>query len=208
MVVAAVAALAVAALTALVVAHPFLAADAAVARAVQATDWGPATLLFAALTWVGFFTTSVIVEGVLFVLVLLLNRPAWRLVAASVPLAGWTVGLGRLVLRPRPTLDDVLRVTERHTSPSYPSGHVVFFATVGALLMLCLGRRYLPRRARPLGWALVTLVVAAGAIGRIYAGAHWPSDVLAGLLLATAWLALVAAVPWRSERASERAAPA
>jgi undecaprenyl-diphosphatase len=201
-VVAATAAVALGTLTGLVVAHPFMAVDAAVERAVQATDWGPLTQLFAALTWVGFFTTSVVVEGVLFGLVLLLNRPAWRLVAASAPLSAWTMGLGRLVLRPRPTLDDVLRVTERHTSPSYPSGHVVFFATVGVLLMLCLGRRYLPRRARPLGWTLVALVVAAGGIGRIYAGAHWPSDVLAGLLLATAWLALVAAVPWLSDRAA------
>jgi undecaprenyl-diphosphatase len=183
-----------------VVTHPFLAPDAALERAVQATDWGPLAHLFAALTWVGFFTSSVIVEGVLLALVLVLNRPAWRLFAASVPLAAWTVGLGRLVHRPRPTLDDVLRVTEHHTSPSYPSGHVVFFATVGALLMLCLGRRYLPRRAQPLGWALVALVVAAGAIGRLYAGAHWPSDVLASLLLATTWLALVAAVPWLSDR--------
>jgi len=65
--------------------------------------------------------------------------------------------------------------------------------------MLCLGHRYLPRWALPIGWALVGAVVLAVGLDRIYVGAHWPSDVLAGILIATSWLALVVSVHWISD---------
>ena len=84
---AATAAVFLAVLTALVVAHPIPAPDAALERAVQAADWGPLALAFRFLSWVGAFLNSVIVLAALTALVLLLNRPAWRLLAASLPLA-------------------------------------------------------------------------------------------------------------------------
>jgi membrane-associated phospholipid phosphatase len=46
----------------------------------------------------------------------------------------------------------------------------------------------------------VALVLATG-VDRIYGGAHWPSDVLAGMLIATAWLAFVLSFRWISARA-------
>jgi membrane-associated phospholipid phosphatase len=37
-------------------------------------------------------------------------------------------------------------------------------------------------------------------LDRISVGAHWPSDVLAGTLIATAWLTFVVSVRWISDR--------
>jgi membrane-associated phospholipid phosphatase len=67
-------------------------------------------------------------------------------------------------------------------------------------LMLCLGHRYLPRWARPVGWAIVAAVVASVGLDRIYVGAHWPSDVLAGILIPIAWITFVLSIKWVSER--------
>jgi membrane-associated phospholipid phosphatase len=70
--------------------------------------------------------------------------------------------------------------------------------------MLCIGHRYLPRWAIPIGWVVVALTVIAVGLDRIYGGAHWPSDVLAGMLIAIAWLSLVTSIRWVSDAALAR----
>lgn len=77
----------------------------------------------------------------------------------------------------------------------------MFIVTLATVLMLCLGRRFLPSWAQPVGWALVVLIVFANGISRVYTGAHWPTDVMAGILIAVAWLAFVVSVKWISDRA-------
>jgi len=53
----------------------------------------------------------------------------------------------------------------------------------------------------------VAAIVLTVGIDRIYVGAHWPSDVLAGISLAVAWLALVTSLRWFSDRALEPSRP-
>jgi membrane-associated phospholipid phosphatase len=77
----------------------------------------------------------------------------------------------------------------------------MFVATVATVLMLGLGRRFLPRWAQAVGWALVVLVVLANAISRIYTGAHWPTDVLEGILISVAWLSFVVSLKWITDQA-------
>jgi undecaprenyl-diphosphatase len=67
--------------------------------------------------------------------------------------------------------------------------------------MVCFGNRFLPRWARPAGWVLVMMTAIACAISRVYTGTHWPTDVLAGMLIAIAWIALVLSVRWISDGA-------
>jgi membrane-associated phospholipid phosphatase len=52
----------------------------------------------------------------------------------------------------------------------------------------------------PIGWAGARGIVLSVGLDRIYVGAHWPSDVLAGMLIATAWLTFVLSVRWISDR--------
>jgi undecaprenyl-diphosphatase len=198
--VAILAALAVAAITTVVAMHPYLPADAAVERDVQATNWGPLALTFPFFSWIG-DAKGAVAEGIIFVAVLVFNRQAWRLAIAAGVTGVWYQVLSHLISRPRPTTAQVLQVTEHPGASSFPSGHTIFVTTLVTVLMLCFGYRFLPRWARPVGWVLVAMTVVACAISRIDTGAHWPSDVLAGILIATAWIAFVVSVRWISDRA-------
>ena len=105
---------------------------------------------------------------------------------------------------PPPTTAQVLQVTEHPGASSYPSGHTMFIVTVTVVLMLCFGHRFLPRWALAIGWALAALIVIANGISRIYTGAHWPSDVAGGILIASAWLSFWVSLGWVSRRALHR----
>lgn len=104
--------------------------------------------------------------------------------------------------RPRPpTADWALTAS----GAAFPSGHTTTSATVAALFCLALlgfrGRRAAVRRT---GAALaVTWAVVVG-VTRVYLGVHWPTDVLGGWLLASAFaLTGVAAVRFCSGRTSQ-----
>jgi undecaprenyl-diphosphatase len=198
--VAALCALAAAALALYVAGHPYIPADVTIEDDIQSINWGPLLLTFPILSWIGDFKGAAL-EAIIFVAILLVNRRAWILAAAASLTGLWYVVLSHVILRPRPTAAEVLRVTETPSASSFPSGHTMFVATVTTVLMLGLGRRFLPRWAQPVGWALVVLIVLANGISRIYTGAHWPSDVLGGILISIAWLSFVVSLNWISDRA-------
>jgi membrane-associated phospholipid phosphatase len=180
-------------LAAIVITHPYLSLDATIERDIQATNLGPLPLTFPFFSWLG-GPGGIPMQAVVVVLVLLLNRRAWMLALAGLAGGLWYLAIVNLVNRPRPAVGQILRVTEHPGSTSFPSGHLIFITISAAVLMLCLGYRFLPRWARPIGWALVGAIVVTVGLDRISVGAHWPSDVLAGVLIATAWLALVVSV--------------
>jgi undecaprenyl-diphosphatase len=186
-------------ITAVVVMHPYLQVDDTLDRDIQATNWGPLTVSFPILTWLG-GPGGIPMQIVVVLLVLLLNRRAWILALAALAGGLWYEVIVHLVNRPRPTVAQILRVTEHPGSTSFPSGHLIFITISASVLMLCLGHRYLPRWARPIGWVVVAGIVLDVGLDRIYGGAHWPSDVLAGALIAIAWLALVLSVRWITDR--------
>lgn len=193
-------ALAAAGLAVYVAGHPYIPADVTVEDDIQSINWGPLLLTFPIFSWIG-DAKGAILEGIVVVVILVVNRRAWILAVLSALTGAWYLLLSHVIIRPRPTRAQVLRVTEHPSASSFPSGHTMFVATVATVLMLCLGRRFLPRWAQPVGWALVVLVVVANAISRVYTGAHWPTDVLEGILISAAWLSFVVSLRWVSDRA-------
>ena len=189
---AAAAAVAAIVLSLYVAGHPYIPQDAAVERDVQSVDWGPLTYTFQFFSWIG-DAKGFVAEVMIFVAVLVLNRRAWLFAAAAALTGAWyELGI-HLVNRPRPTTAQVLQVTEHPGASSYPSGHTIFIVTVTVVLLVCLGYRFIRGRARIAGWVAVTLIVAANGIARMYTGAHWPTDVLGGILIAVAWLSFAGA---------------
>jgi undecaprenyl-diphosphatase len=88
--------------------------------------------------------------------------------------------------RPRPSI--VVPVVNA-VSSSFPSGHAMSAAIVYSTVA------YLAARLQKRSWArwLVMIaafsVVAAISISRLYLGVHYPSDVLAGIIVGLAWAA-------------------
>ena len=182
-------------LTLYVMGHPYIPQDAAFERDVQAVNWGPLDYAFRFFSWIG-DAKGLFAEIVIFIFIIFLNRRAWVFAAGAVLTGAIYEGLVILVHRPRPAVPQVLRVTEFPGGSSYPSGHTMFVVTVVTVLMVCLGSRYLPRLGRIVGWVVAAVLVGLNAIGRMDVGAHWPTDVLAGILLAVFWLSLLASIHW------------
>lgn len=183
--------------------NPFIPEDAAIERDIQATRWGPLALTFPVFSWIG-DAKGAVLEAIIFAAILVFNRRAWVIAAGAALTGAWYAMLAHLIVRPRPTTAQVLQVTEHPGASSYPSGHTMFIVTVTVVLMLCFGHRFLPRWALAIGWALAALIVIANGISRIYTGAHWPSDVAGGILIASAWLSFWVSLGWVSRRALHR----
>ncbi|NAZ83472.1 phosphatase PAP2 family protein [Kineococcus sp. R8] len=142
---------------------------------------------------VWFHTAGALALGLAF------RRGHRREAAAALVAGGAAAALSPLVKalagRPRPALDAGLTTA---TGGSYPSGHALASATVLLYLLALLlppAASRARRRWRRAAVAVVLLVVGAD---RLLVGAHWPSDVLAGWLLAGALVGTATAVARRA----------
>ena len=114
----------------------------------------------------------------------------FRLEALFLLLASSTYSLNtlvkRLMKRPRPTqeLATVVRVINE---PSFPSGHVMHYTNFFGMLIYLLATNWRSGRLR--NWLITICTSLIGLIGpsRIYLGAHWPSDVMAGYVYGGLW---------------------
>jgi undecaprenyl-diphosphatase len=118
---------------------------------------------------------------------MILRRPADALIVilSLIPLL---IGheLKDIVDRPRP---DYHLLGLEPQSFSFPSGHSVYGAIFGGLLIYLANGLVRSRLARR--WfqgCLVALILAMGA-SRVYLGVHWPSDVIGGFLFGVLALA-------------------
>ena len=115
-------------------------------------------------------------------------RDAAEVASAELFNLGVTMGAKSLVQRPRPWVayEGDLVCLQHVSSTSFPSGHTsTAFATATSLTLVY-----------PQWYVAVPAYLWAGAVGysRMYVGAHFPTDVLAGALLGTASAFVVHAV--------------
>lgn len=146
-------------------------------------------LLNEAVLFLGLFGQSKVMMAAAFLLALagwgLKKKDAWKtalffglcIFVSSV----FVLFLKDLIHRPRPLLMfSHLRLVGHAYGGSMPSGHATTFAAWAAFMIFFL------KRSKFL-WVFIAFL---GGVARVYQGAHYPSDVLAGwgLGLSTVWL--------------------
>jgi undecaprenyl-diphosphatase len=152
------------------------------------TGW--LTSALSVLTWLGstaFIIPLALAAGLYF----LIRRRTWQPLALLVAAVAGAIGLygivKPLVGRPRPPAAIWIG---HYTGAAFPSGHATQSAAFYAILALVLGAGLSIRR-RAVVWSAAALVVLVVGASRIYLGAHWLTDVLAGYALGATWVAIV-----------------
>jgi membrane protein DedA with SNARE-associated domain/membrane-associated phospholipid phosphatase len=118
-----------------------------------------------------------------------LRRRTWRplglLVAAYAGADLAFNAVKELVRRPRPPASILLKPV---AGSSFPSGHATQAVAVYGMLAALLATAT-PRWGRKVAaWTVAVVVVGLVGLSRLYLGAHWLTDVLAGWALGAAWL--------------------
>ena len=171
---------------------PYWGFDLTVTRAIQAIDvYGFGTVL-ETISWVGFPPQFAIVCGLLVVAVFLLGHrlEAGALLLDSLGACALWFASTRLIDRPRPSAD-LVRVGMEVHGGSFPSGHVLTIVAIFGFVVFLAYARLQPSWQRTLILIAFGLPIAVVGVARIYAGHHWPSDVLGGYMLGGMWMAIV-----------------
>src|SRR5436305_5673255 len=92
----------------------------------------------------------------------------------------------RLIKRPRPT-NELVTVVRVINEPSFPSGHVMHYINLFGLLTYLLATNWRSGRLRNTLIAICSALIICVGPSRVYLGAHWPSDVMAGYLYGGLW---------------------
>ncbi|GAC1361607.1 MAG: hypothetical protein NVSMB32_00810 [Actinomycetota bacterium] len=137
----------------------------------------------------------------------LLRRKDWRPLVMLGCALGGAIGtyvvVKQIIGRPRPAMSTWLG---HFTGSSFPSGHATQVATFFAMAALVLSTGASTKR-RVLVWGVAAAVILIVGLSRLYLGAHWLSDVMAGWAVGALWISLAAAVRLGAEQGDAGRAP-
>jgi undecaprenyl-diphosphatase len=180
--------------TYLVLANDVLPFDVPIARFIQQLNWGPIVYPLELINASAGIWQVVIGAIAVITLFIVERRAGWLMLIGSI--SSLLDNVIKLVIsRQRPPAD-LVHILSPTTGFSYPSGHAVFFTWMSFMLAFSLAPKVAPT-FRPLLWIVAAIVIVLTCIARVWAGAHWPSDVLGGVLLGIGWSAFVLWLPER-----------
>src|SRR5437016_3101829 len=180
--------------TVLVINGFWLPIDIRVATFVQGLNWGPLAYVLQVINVTAGYWQVLVGIVVIVALFIVERRAGWLMLIGSISSLLDNI-IKLLVSRHRPTVD-LVHILTPASGFSYPSGHAVFFTWMSFMLAASLAPRIKPIY-RPALWVAAMIVVLLTCIARVWAGDHWPSDVVGGVLLGAGWSAFVMWLPER-----------
>ena len=180
--------------TYLVVNKQVLPFDVPIARFIQQVSWGPVVYPMQLINSIAGYWQMLAGAIVVAAMFIFNRRAGWLMLIGSI--SSLLDNILKLVIsRPRPTVD-LVHILTPASGFSYPSGHAVFFTWLSFMTAVSVAPRIRPVY-RPLLWLLAALVIVLTCLARVWAGDHWPSDVMGGVLLGIGWSAFVLWLPER-----------
>jgi undecaprenyl-diphosphatase len=180
--------------TYLVATQTLLVFDLPITIFVQGFAWGPVTYIFDVMN-----KTAGAIQGLVgaaaVILMFIWNRRAGALMAIGAISSLIDNEIKLLMARQRPAAD-LVHILTPAPGYSYPSGHAVYFTWMSFMLAFAVAPHIRPRY-RWIAWVTAAIVILLGCTARVWAGAHWPSDVAGGFLLGLGWCAFVLWIPER-----------
>jgi membrane-associated phospholipid phosphatase len=147
------------------------------------------TAFFKVMTTIGGPIGMAAIAGIVSIALIVTKRFRWLaylvITAGGGGLLDWE--LKRYFARARPALADMLM---RATGYSFPSGHAMGSTVVLLALSYLATRTATQWRWKAACLALAWTLIAAVALSRVYLGAHWMSDVAAGVAAGALWTGL------------------
>jgi undecaprenyl-diphosphatase len=180
--------------TLLVVQNQVLPFDVPIARFIQQLNWGPVVYPMQLINASAGIWQVVLGAVAILALFIFERRAGWLMLIGSI--SSLLDNIIKLVIsRQRPPAD-LVHILSPTTGFSYPSGHAVFFTWMSFMIAVAVAPKIRPVY-RPLLWIFAAIVIVLTCIARVWAGAHWPSDVMGGVLLGIGWSAFVLWLPER-----------
>jgi membrane-associated phospholipid phosphatase len=180
--------------TYLVVQNEVLPFDLPVAKFIQQVNWGPLAYLMELMNASAGYWQVLLGIAAIVALFIFERRAGWLMLIGSISSLIDNI-IKLLISRQRPTVD-LVHILTPASGYSYPSGHAVFFTWMSFMIAFSIAPRLKPVY-RTIVWIVATFVIVLACIARVWAGAHWPSDVLGGALLGIGWSAFVLWLPER-----------
>jgi undecaprenyl-diphosphatase len=166
--------------------------DIPITTFVQSVNWGPIVYVFDLINISAGYWQVLLGLVAIVALFIVERRAGWLMLIGSISSLLDNI-IKLLVSRPRPTVD-LVHILTPASGFSYPSGHAVFFTWMSFMLAASLAPRIKPVY-RPLMWSLALVAIVLTCLARVWAGDHWPSDVIGGVLLGAGWSAFVLWLP-------------
>jgi len=171
-------------LTVLVLLFPLSFIDRGVSHRIQHYDYPIIDQFMGFVSWFGNSPQSflsVIITALVF-FIFKYKKEGWYILATG--FSGVVMTLVKLAVnRPRPTAD-LVRIVQKVRFQSFPSGHTVFYvAFFGFLILLMYQLKSIPKYIRTPVAIFSGFLVFMVPFSRVYLGAHWFTDVVAGFML-------------------------
>ena len=148
-----------------------------------------ATSFFVVMSNVGGPFGAAVIALTVAIILLIRKRYRWVLYLAVTVGGGSLLNLElkRYFARARPDVAEMLR---RAHGYSFPSGHAMGSTVVFGALSYLAFRTALHWKWKTAAPALAVTLIISVALSRVYLGAHWISDVAAGIACGTMWVAI------------------